>query len=303
MEIDKEKCRIIGSYLKGLDIRDHVTRIHGKDLDGKLFFALIFVGICHAINYDFLSRALARIQKEQPERFNPKYMERISNQELYNWLKGYPKKWRLEIETRADFVRDICKKLNDKFRGSALKLFKKTGFSIPEIYRELDIFKAFREDPLRKKTSCLIGEIYQNKLAELTGWESFKPTIDYHISRTILRNGLVRFPDKKVMNDLIEFCSANEKRATLVRSRCMEAVIEVARRAGKCVDDVRLLYWYVGRDCCNESNPSCERCDNKGCSLPDCLSRKKCILSEVCESARNENLRRIREPNFKTTFY
>ena len=95
LKIDEEKCKQFGRFLSTIEISEPIKRVHGKTLEDKLFFTLIFVGICHSINYDFLSSELAKIQENHPEKFNPGYMENISNEELYDWLEQYPKKWRL----------------------------------------------------------------------------------------------------------------------------------------------------------------------------------------------------------------
>jgi hypothetical protein len=304
MKLNEEKCREFGEHFKTLEIRDPITRIHGKDLNDKLFFTLNFVGICHSINFDFLSQALAKVQREHPEKFNPGYMETISNEELYDWLKEYPKKWRLRIETRGELVRDISKQLNKHYQGSALKLFQDADFNVPKIYQKMDIFKAFSEDPHRKKTSCAIGEIDKNKVVELKGMDSVKPQMDYHIARTVLRNGMVRL-DPVTLAHLIGFKEMDEKLATEVRGKCMDALILAGKFAGTNVDDIRLLYWYVGRECCDEDNPCCEGCTKNECAIPKGapFRKERCSLAEVCASVQDKNLRRVREPNFKTTFY
>jgi len=302
--INLNKCKQIGEYLRPIKISDPVSRIYGKTKEEKLFFALIFVGICHSINYDFLSNALAKIQRQYPEKFNPEYMEKISDEELYYWLKEYPKKERIKIETRANFVRDICKKLNKFHYGSVIDLIETSNFEVPIIYKSLDVFDAYNEDPVRKKSSCFISEILMNKIVTLKRRDLLKPQIDYHITRTILRNGLINF-DSNEKNSLINFDVSDEPKTSKIRLLCIDALTEIAKHAYKDVDNIRLLYWYIGRSCCSESDPCCETCTKSECVIPRGASFRvaKCFLSSVCDSVSDKELRKIREPNFDTTFY
>lgn len=286
-------------YLRGCDLKDPVKRIHGETLEDKLFFILNFVSICHSINYDFLADALGKVIKASPDKFTASYLSKISDEELYDWLKEYPKKWRLKIEQRAEIIRDLNQKLLENYSGSALKLFEETKYNIPLIYDKLDLFKAFNEDPLRKKTSCVIGEINQNNLVNLTDWEYLRPQIDYHIARVVLRNGLIKLSRDEI-DMLTSFRSANESEATNIRAKCIDALMRLSKESGQSVDDIRVMYWYVGRECCNPDNPCCDKCSHEKTTYS---KNGGCFLNSVCQANKEKSLKSIKEPNFETTFY
>lgn len=305
ISVNLENCGKIGGFLAKLKISDPISRVHGNTTEDKLFFSLVFVGICHSINYDFLSGVLAKVQREHPEKFNPKYMAGISDRELFDWLKDYQKQWRLKIETRAAFVRDMCKKLNEKYDGSVLRLLKESDFNIEKISKSLDLFDAYSEDPLRKKTSCFIMEVGRNNLAELSGWEHHQPQMDYHIARAVLRTGLVNL-DGKSFSSLTNFEQASAEFAIEVRSACIKALLEVAKIARKRSDDVRLPFWYIGRECCHEQDPCCISCKKGDCTMPKeavFFGREKCFFAPVCKAAEDTRFRLLREPNFETSYY
>ena len=302
--VNQEICKKIGEFLRPIKLLAPVVRSHGKDNEEKLFFLIIFSGISHSINFDFLEKALTKIQSEHPEKFNPEYMEKIKDEELYDWLKDYPKKERIKIETRAPFVRDICKKLNKVHDGKVYDIIETSNFDVPIIYKSLDIFDAYNEDPLKKKSTVFISELINSGIIKLKNKEKILIKTDYHIIRLILRTGLLDLTteEKKTLED---HSSVDIHFTNNIRSLCSDAITSVAKHAYKYPTDIETLFWHIGRSCCDSSEPGCETCESTKCEIPVAgkVQSDKCLISPVCLSFEKKELRNLLEPNFETTFY
>lgn len=314
INVDTERCRRIITVVDGL----HSATPEGfrpKSLghEEDLFFTYIITGICHQINWNFLMGALERVRAQWPEKFTPKYMERLTHEELCQWLAGYSKPWRLGRRfKRAKFVRGMCELLLDGYGGSIADLVDGTRGRLAGsggLYARLSKCEAYCEDPLWKKASVFAELITRWGLAEFEDWEKYIPPIDYHICRLALRSGMLVVEDEGLSKMLAAYAPASEEDDTAIRWMAIVAIEEMEEHTKKSSKmDIQGLLWALGRDCCHEDGPHCDGCNLQDCSVckyyPDIRCEGFCPLRSVCRAANEEPaLRSIREQNFITTWY
>jgi hypothetical protein len=308
--VNKEKCKKVASAMKNFSFEHPEVKRKPGDLEKELFHLFIVVGICHQINWNFLMQALKEVQKNYPSKFTPKYMQKISDNEILNWLSGYPKKWRLEKRFRRDqLVRDMCWVLMKKYQGKVknlLKLSKNKMGGKKGLYSLLKDFRAYGEDPLCKKSAVLIDIIERFGLWKFDDWQNYIPPIEYQIVRICLRNGVIKVKDPKILKKLEKNKPVSQTEDTLIRSAVIKALREIENFSGKHTRDLQGFYWVLGRECCDPDKPRCYSCKSSECKMSTYMNidcDKKCPLANVCEAVKNKKLMSIKEQNFETTFY
>lgn len=281
-----------------------------QDSEKELFRLFTVVAICHQINWNFLMQTLEQIQKDYPLKFTPSYMQDISDDEIFDWLSGYPKKWRLEKRfERGELIRDMCKVLVDKYEGRVESLLKATEDRMGGengLYSLLKDFKAYGGDPLCKKSAVFIDLIDRFGLWEFSDWNNYIPPIDYQIVRIALRNGVVSIKDPELFEKLRENSPVSQEEDTIIRSVVIDALKEISAVSNKHTRDLQGFYWVLGRECCDPDNPRCILCKASNCSVLTYMNidcQRRCPLFSVCEAVKNKKLLKIREQNFITTFY
>jgi len=311
VEINQSKCEEIAKIIKNFRVKSKPqAQLKEGEKEKKAFYFFIATAICHQINWDFLLSSLKNIQENQPEKFTPEYLSSISNEELHEWLKDYSKPWRLKIEKRAEFVRDCSENLIRFFDGRVMNLISQSNGFIEGkdgLYNLLSKFKAYSEDPLKKKSSVLIRFLNDYGLIKIKDPENYLVPIDYHVARVNLRNGRIVVNDEELRNKLTNGIGVEPKEDIEIRSAVIEAYKIISEIVGS-----KLMFtdfdWCIGRDCCDIDNPCCEEnsCQIKNCtplSRLEFTCKKKCPFDGVCEGSHNIEFKKLKEHKFETTFY
>lgn len=308
--VNKEKCREVALAMRNFSFEHPEAKREVQDLEKELFYLFVVVSICHQINWDFLMKALKRIQTDYPLKFTPQYIQNISDKEIYNWLSVYPKKWRLEKRfKRGKFLRDMCGVLMRKYNGKVENILKTSGNRMGGengLYALLKDFQAYGEDPLSKKSAVFIDLIERFGLWRPNDWQNYIPPIDYHKIRIAFRNGIVKTKETELLEKLKNNISITQEEDIIIRSAVIEALNEMAKTSNRHPKDLQGFYWALSRDCCDPNNPRCYSCGMLDCSVSVYMNLGcdgKCPLAYVCEATKNKNLLKIKEPNFVTTFY
>lgn len=308
--LDKNQCKKIANVMKSFEFEHPEKNKEVANLEENLFYYFILVGICHQINWNFLSEALRKVQVQSPKKFTPSYLQNVSNEELYDWLSDYSKKWRLDKRfRRSELVRNMAKILVKKYKGKVKNLLKSAGDKLggkKGLYSLLESFEAYGEDPLCKKSAVLIDILDRFNLWEFNDWENYIPPIDYHIVRIALRNGVLEVKDEMLLKKLKEGEPATKEEDIIIRSAVINALKEITKYSGKPTKDIQGFYWALGRDRCDSENPSCVTCNASNCSASvymDIECDNCCPLSTACQALDDKDLLRLKEHNFETTFY
>jgi len=195
--------------------------------------------------------------------------------------------------------------LLSKYSGSVVELLDSCEGKIggeAGLLMRLDLFKAYAEDPLKKKSAAFISELVGKGLAEFSDMENIPPTVDYHVTRMFIRLGVIdveEYMDK--INSGVEFTLEED---TAVRLNVAEAAKEMAKYSEHNIGDQSFLFWQIARNCCRKDKTWCKQCVKENCTFVkqtpnDCL--KRCLFTNVCDN--KENALSITEPKIKTTYY
>lgn len=312
VRLDKDRTQKVANVINQLKFA-HPKSFRPRKInrESDLLLLYILVGICHQINWNFLMGALDKIRIKTPSKFTPEYLAKISHEELTSWLSAYPKKERLSKKMkRAELVRNMAKFLLDKYKGKISNLANKSSSKMGGengMYTLLAKTIAYGEDPLRKKATVFIDLADELNLVRFSDWENYIPPIDYHIARILLRSGVVKVLDKKLLSKLISYRSVTKKEDLAIRQACIDAIILMSGKKDKRRKKVQGILWALGRDCCHEDFPKCENCQLKDCVSKDYIKNDcngECFLKEACFAFNEDkSFLKLREENFISTWY
>jgi hypothetical protein len=273
----------------------------------KLFFKISFVAICHQINWDYLQlRIYKKIIIESSDPLETVYS--ITPRMMSEWLSDYPKPDRVKATERARLLRNVAIVVKNEFHGNLDYFYEAvSGWSLEhdEFERNMNVFEAYKSDPLRKKTNVLSHEIVTEKIYSIKGIKNLKPAIDYHIMRTYLRTGRVVPRDPELFRF---FTGAPNPRTYIVselRKSVSEALVLTAHYAGLNIAQTNFIEWQIGRSICTNQNPACS--SDREVLLPESiklLTIDRCPYIETCV-AKNlfKELIELEEPVFTSTHF
>ena len=293
--IDKKRAEKIGELLSQVCLKNTEKKeLNKEEKEYELLFNFIAMVICHQINWNFLESALRKIPKDQ---FNSKALENINSYELHGLLKDYHKPERILSEERAKMIQEFCNVLNEKYTGSILKLLKESENSVVKLRKNLDVFKAFFEDPLRKKSNILIQVLFRAGLVDFKDINKVNPAIDDHLIRLALRNGRLKL-DEDLNTKVIEEKEITAEEDELIREKTIESFRISTEKSSKTIPETNLIEWHIARSFCVRDNPKCECNENPLVNDLEFEFKAKCPLFESCEKLKEYK----KEPIFKTSF-
>jgi hypothetical protein len=294
-------------------IRDYRARIEempwGKlPLKVQLTFKLAFVAICHQINWDFLQGQLA---KELLADGGGRILERLSGVsalELRSWLSGYHRPDRIRAGERAELLRDFAGTLITHCDGEPERLLsaaKQRVAGASGFLAQLDVFEAYRQDPLRKKSNVLVQDIVREGIVKFLDEDNIEPAIDYHIMRLYLRTGRVAPVYHEVADILKGRPRPRARLVKLLRQAVGEALALTAFYAGLTISATNYVEWQIGRSICAKDSPNCVAGREVSEIDPDvaALYQARCPYLHFCLAYKSEEWRSLREPDFAKSFY
>jgi len=279
-----------------------------QDVERQLIIKLALVAVCHDINWDFLQQSFPSLFLDVPTESIAERLCRIRSADLYECLSRYPKPDRILGESRSAMLRDLGRILLDNF-GSAIKLYQQCEKRIHGnngFLQQLDSFKTYKVDPLRKKSHVLIQELVRERIVRFEDEHLIEPAIDYHIQRLYLRTDRVVCGDRSIEQDLQSYRPRQRPRlVNLLRREVSEALKLTAFYASLPIPDVNYVEWQIGRSVCTKIRPFCTR--GKAPSHLDAdiarLFSGQCPFVAFCPGVKDEGFRRLKQPNFQTSFY
>lgn len=304
-KVDRLACAAAASVISGYRASVGSTPWGNLSKRAQLVFKLALVSICHQFNWDFLQQRLAAHFLRPDEDEMIQRLVRVRADELEIWLSGYHKPQRIQASSRAAILRALGKELTQTnvqllVESSQGRIEGPTGF-----IAQLDNFEQYRIDPLRKKSYVLVQELIREGIVSFEDEHSLRPAVDYHIMRLYLRSGRVVPLYDEVANALRAKVQPRARLVRLLREAVGEALQTTASHARLSVAAVNYIEWQLGRSVCVAATPVClQNRLPSGLDLEVAkLFRGSCPYIGFCHAYKDENWRKLKEPNFVSTFY
>ncbi len=257
---------------------------------------------------DLLYRLGSKKLSEDPDFFTARRLSKITVNDVLEWLSvsdGRKTVKPPDPEIRAELLRDIGKKLELLYEGSAYKLIVDSKGYLKGRYSDgfidrLKIFKAF-QDPVEKKAYLLAKFLERRGVLRINDPYNKEVPVDNHLVRIALRLGIVHV-DNETLERIAAGIPFSWEEDILLRLTTREAYKYVSMRAG--VDPFILddFLWSFGRKCCKREGPVCRNGCSEDCKkIGGCLGGG-CLLKSVC-SAYTDPLLMVPEHNYIDTWY
>jgi hypothetical protein len=159
------------------------------------------------------------------------------------------------IEDRVANLRDLASRLSMEWRGQFGNVVRAADGSLERFAELSAVFRAF-DDPVRKLTMVNAIMLAGSGLADFD--RDPLPGVDYHLIKQALRQGLVS-PAPAVAAKLVagELLGPDESR--MLRAAVLDALLEVANRAGASTAVLDNIYW-ANRRICGDERWQCAAC-------------------------------------------
>jgi len=293
-DVDEFACLSAGKILSTYEPMLEESLWSDWERERKFAFKLVFISICHDINWDFLQNMLAQRFTEDPNQLSADFLSKINAPTFKKWLSNYDKPERIRATERAALLRDLGQQLIMRFAGDPANivaeangfLFGKGGF-----YDLLDNFKAYREDPLRKKSNVLTHDLAKEQIL------SFQDTDK--IMRLYVRTGRVVARTESLNKALRLGRPLTQWYIKTLRQMVSKALIQTAGIARKTIPDVNYVEWQIARNYCIAREPLCIK-GIKPKNLPldiEQLCNGLCPYINSCVAYTNPQLLKLKEPS------
>ena len=272
--------------------------------ESQFFFKILFVSVCHQINWDFMQDAMADILLPDAH-LSLDRISCISKKDIDAALAGYPKRDRWRSAERAKYLRMTASELKDDYESfldcvDAGELAGERGF-----YQHIDRLTVFQEDDLNKKTNVLAHDLFREGVIQFLDPENLRPAVEYHLIRLYLRTGRVYPTHDEVKRGLLENAKVRRPRLVKVLRQTVSQAMELTSfYSGLDIATLNYLEWQIARNVCDADDPKCHYA--RLSSMPSDISKifgKSCLFSEECEALNNTTYGMFKEPHFQKAIY
>lgn len=330
VKINLTQIERVSDRLKGLKIkeshrnRDFIT--FNADRKEKIMAYLLCTAICHQtytlvnkdknlVGWNYLEYVFSNLAKSNSRLLDIEYINSKSDSQLTSEIeKLFPEGNKNsqctldKLSERVILIKDIGETLKNKYNSNIENLIEEIEIRLSNkgkgIYELLNDFKAF-QDPLKKKSTLLIKLLYQSDLINIYNFKDFKPLMDYHMQRLLLRSSCIDILDVKLESDLKNKRYLDSDME--IREKCVEAIRIISSSSGISILDLDDIFWALGRSCCNDKILCKDgQCSKEPCTLTtviDLKSHEKCLLEGSCMGSLNENYLDFWQPQVRTNFY
>jgi hypothetical protein len=328
--VSPEKCLEIGTIISGYPInplfRERPFLRQKADNESIARCCLFSVSICHQTHklynsdldlygWDYLEHVFCMLGQSNSPLIDPSYIiseDHNSLKRKYEELFPESSENRQttldQIDERIELLKETALFICQSHKNNVIYFYESTGNKLLNngvgFYDQLLNTTTFA-DPWRKKSTFLLKLLIDCKLYQVTDIENLVPIMDYHMQRVLLRTGAVEIADK----DLADALHKHEllKDDTGVRETCIEAMKLIALCSRRSVLAMNDIFWPLGRSCCyNTPNCSSGSCEKNPCTLSLTIeldSPHKCIFTDVCKGAKDEEYRNYWQPVVITNYY
>lgn len=279
----------------------------------QLAFKVLFISICHQMNWDVLQSALAGwLFPNTVQRLTD--FSTISANTIAALLSEYPKQERVRARQRAAMLRNSAVILKDMMapNGALENLLSRPVLEGPMgFYDIITRIPAFTGDPLDKKARVLAQDLFREKIMPFEDPENLRPAVEYHLIRLYLRSGRVYPTADSVRDELAGTTGpARPRLVKILREKVDEAMRATAFYAGLDAADLNYVEWQIARAVCVEDLGPDMVSDYCLSPAPDGmpgdvgeLMPKHCPFATTCRTLNDPTYGWFREPQFAKAIY
>jgi hypothetical protein len=310
--IDLIRCHQAAESLRGYEATHPVEPWSGESVLDQIVFKVLFISICHQMNWDVLQSTLAEWMLPGPARRLDEFASTTPSI-ISNLLQHYSRQDRVRARERAGMLRTTATALQSLVgpRGVLARLVDEpvlegaSGF-----YAMVRSLPAFTGDPMEKKARVLAHDLHREGILHFLDPENLKPAVEYHLLRLYLRTGRVYPTDDSVREELNGVSPTRTRLVLVLRETVDEAMRSTAFYAGLDVATLNYVEWQIARNICvpdlrPELAPMfCTAPYNVG--LPSDVARVSpmgCTFSSHCRTLRDPSYGWFREPQFQKAIY
>jgi len=241
---------------------------------------------------DLLYRLGAKRLREDPEFFTAERLEKITREDVVEWLSAPGPRGRRvtppDPDARARLLRDLGRKLRALYGGSAYRIivesrgYLRHGVGEGFIDR-LKVFTAY-QDPVEKKPFLLAKFLERRGVLPVGDpWNKEVP-VDNHLARIAVRWGIVSL-DEEALEKIAGGIEFSPDEDVMLRYAARLAYRVVSQESG--IDPFTLddFLWMFGRKCCTREAPACRAGCTGSCARLGACRDGTCALSPVCRAA------------------
>ena len=303
--VDQTQCYLAAEALKNFSPAEETYPWSGTPVVSQVTFKLLFVTICHQINWDFLQRRMFERFFSTDEREMLAVAKDAKPSMISEMLSGYHREERIRASERARYLRETALAVASEFDGDPMSLVSdRRIFGDRGLLKQLAKIPAFNEDPLAKKSNAFAQELARERIVEFCDADSIPPAIDYHLIRLYLRTGRVVPINQHVLNSLKTGTTHRMRLVKLLRERVSEALTMTAAFAKIPVHEINYVEWQIARNRCEKDFTNCD--DEWPLELLDSSVSGLsvgCPLRHSCTAYSNPEWKVIIEPELKKSFY
>lgn len=306
-DIDPIACMQHAYAIKNFIPEDIIEPWHQHAPEDQLLFKVAFISICHQFNWDFLQ---TRLYEKIFSSASPllETIENITPSTISEWLHDYPKKERIHAIERAKLIRNVASVITENFNGSPKEFYdtlSQSSLGRKEFQDIMDLFDAYKKDPLKKKTNVLSHEITSERIFRIEDEGNLEPAVDYHIIRIYLRTGRVLAKDEELYKYFKGTPNPRGYIVSQLRKTVSDALKLTAHYANLNIAQVNFIEWQLGRSTCTNKTPRCALPppNNAPTSIKK-LFDSKCPYADCCTAlTQMKEFIEFEEPLFFSTLY
>lgn len=304
-----DAAKQLASY-RGTHVREPWSALPKID---QLAFKVLFISICHQMNWDVLQGALAKWMLPNASSRLGEFAHTTPKQ-ISRLLEDYPRQERVRPIERARMLRETAAKLKELMSdGGALSQILRAPVLAGEggFYESMASVAAYTGDPFDKKARVLAHDLHREGILEFSDPQNLKPAVEYHLIRLYLRSGRVVPTKQSVSEELIGASRPSRARLVmLLRGAVDTAMQHTAQYAGIDIATLNYIEWQIGRSICVEElemdtalahcrAPAPETMPGDVRSLAD----SHCPFVSFCSSLNDPDYGWFREPHFQKAIY
>lgn len=310
--INKFRCLEAARMLSAYEAKDEEFPWSTETQNAQLIFKILFISICHQMNWDVLQDALARWMLPSPDKRLDEFSE-TSPSQIRLLLEHYPKQERVRASERARKFRQTANDLKSLVSddGQLRQLAAKPRLEGPGgFYEIVGQLEAYQGDPIEKKIRVLAHDLYREKIMEFSDPQALKPAVEYHLIRLYLRTGRV-FPTHNSVAEVLLGRDGSQRRRLVMTLRSVvdEAMRETAFLSGLDVATLNYVEWQLARTICvselgRDWHPHCDSAPRA--ELPEDIAKlvgKQCPYKDGCQARDDRSYEWFNEPQFEKAIY
>lgn len=175
--VDDFRCSEAAAVLRGVRLCLAPQPWNGWSSIRQLEFKLLFISICHQINWDYLQSRLFEAWKDLDFPISES-LKAVTARSVNEWLSDYSRPERIRAEERAKILRETADSVFtflkagvlDRLVSGPMRLEGPNGLNAT--IRQIPVYQT---DPHLKKLNVLLHDIFLEKIIQIEDLENLMP--------------------------------------------------------------------------------------------------------------------------------